>query len=77
MVKRWQIVSQTTEPVAFQKVENTWHLPFQEERLQMNWNGNLDSSIGKSARLVIWRSEVQIPVQVQIFLLKSKFLIYE
>ena len=34
--------------------------------------GNLHSSIGKSARLVIWRFEVRIPVQVQIFLLKSK-----
>ena len=38
----------------------------------MNWNGNLDSSIGKSARLVIWRSEVRIPVQVQFFIFKSK-----
>ena len=46
--------------------------PLKEERLNMNWNGNLDSSIGKSARLVIWRSEVRIPVQVQIILLKSK-----
>ena len=54
-------------------VEGIWHLSFQEERLNMNWNGNLDSSIGKSARLVIWRSEVRIPVQVQIFLLKSKW----
>ena len=32
--------------------------------------GNLDSSMVKSARLEIWRSVVQIPVQVQIFLLK-------
>ena len=48
------------------------NLSFQEERLRMNWNGNLDSSIGKSVRLVIWRSEVRIPVQVQIFLLNSK-----
>ena len=38
----------------------------------MDWNGNLDSPIGKSARLVIWRSEFRIPVLVQIFLLKSK-----
>ena len=38
----------------------------------MDWDGNLDSSIAKSARLMIWRFEVQIPVQVQIFLLKSK-----
>ena len=38
----------------------------------MNWNGNLDSSIGKSARLVVWRSEVRIPIQVQSFLLKSE-----
>ena len=37
------------------------------------YNGNLDISIGKSARLVIWRSEVRIPAQVQnISLLKSK-----
>ena len=34
---------------------------------------SLDSSIGKSTRVVIWRSEVRIPVQVQIFLLKFKF----
>ena len=54
------------------KVESIWHLLFQEERLNVNWNGNLDSSIGKSARLVIWRFEVRIPVQVQIFILKSK-----
>ena len=56
------------------KVESIWHLSFEEERLNMNWNGNLDSSIGKNARLVIWRSEVQIPVQVHIFFLKSKLL---
>ena len=48
------------------------HLPFQQERLNMNWNGNFDSSVGKSARLVIWRSEVLILALVQIFLLKSK-----
>ena len=70
-------MSQTTGPVVFQlltckKVESICHLSFQEERLNMNWSGNLDSSIGKSARLVIWRSEVQIAVQVQIFFLKSK-----
>ena len=29
----------------------------------------------KSARIVIWRSVVQIPVQVQIVLLKIEFLI--
>ena len=57
------------------KSERVWHLSFQEEYLNMNWNGNLDSTIGKCARLVIWRSEVQIPVQVRIFLLKSKLLI--
>ena len=32
----------------------------------MGWCGNLDSSMVKSAMLVIWRSVVQIPVQVQI-----------
>ena len=37
----------------------------------MGWYGNLDSSMVKSARLEIWRSVVQIPVQVQIFLLKN------
>ena len=47
-------------------------LVFKEECLKRNWNRNLDSSIGKSARLVIWRPEVWIPVQVQIFLLKFK-----
>ena len=45
-------------------------LLFQEEHLRMGWSGNLDSSIVKSARLVIWRFVVQIPVQVQISLLK-------
>ena len=41
----------------------------------MSWNGNLGSSIGKSARLVIWRSEVLIPVQgKKNFHLKSKFI---
>ena len=40
----------------------------------MGWSGNLDSSMVKSARLVIWRSVVQIPVQVQIFLLKILFV---
>ena len=54
----FKIVSQTTEPVVFQiltckKVENIWHLSFQEERLNMDWNGCLDGSIGKSTRLVI------------------------
>ena len=52
--------------------ESVWHLSFQEEYLNMGWNGNLDSSIGKSARVVIWRSEVRILVQVRIFILKSK-----
>ena len=33
------------------KGESVWHISFQEECLNMNWNGNLDSSIGKSARL--------------------------
>jgi hypothetical protein len=46
--------------------ESFWHLSFKEEHLNMNWNGNLDSSIGKSARLV------RIPVQVRIFVLNSK-----
>ena len=78
MVNRWQIVSQTTGPADFKclhvkKRESVWHLSFQEERLNLNWNGSLGSSIGKSARLVIWRFKVRIPVQVQIFLLKSKF----
>ena len=59
------------------KVESIWYLPFQEESLNMNWNGNLDSSIGKSARVVIWRFEVRIPVQVQIFLFKFKLQILE
>ena len=54
------------------KSESVWCLSFQEERLNMNWNGNLDSSVSKNTRLVIWRSEVRILVQVQIFLLKSK-----
>ena len=44
----------------------SWHLMFQEERLNMNWSGNFDTSIGKSAGLVIWRSEVRI------FILKSR-----
>ena len=52
------------------KVESILYLSFQEEHLNVDWSGNLDSSIGKSAMLVIWRSEVRIPVQVQIFLLK-------
>ena len=56
-------------------MESIWHLPFQEERLSINWNGNLDSSIGKSVRLVIWRSEIGIPVRIQVFLLKSKLLL--
>ena len=52
------------------KSEGVWYLSFQEERLSMSWCGNLHSSMVKSTRLVIWRSVVQIPVQVQIFLLK-------
>ena len=40
--------------------------------LNMSWIGNLDSSIGKSARIVIWISKVRIPLKVQLFLLKSK-----
>ena len=53
-------------------------LSFQEKRLNTNWNGNSDSSIDKSARLVIWRSDVWILVQVWIFLLKSKLeILYE
>ena len=57
------------------KVESVWYLSFQEEYLSVDWSGNLDSSIGKSNRLVKWRSEVRIPVQVQIFLLKIQFVI--
>ena len=52
------------------KVESVWYVSFQEEHLSVDWSGNLDSSIGKSTRLVIWRSKVRIVVQVQIFLLK-------
>ena len=44
---------------------------FQEEGLSVDWQLNQDSSIAKSTRLEIWRSEVRILVQVQIFLLKS------
>ena len=48
---------------------------FQGKNLNLNrdsnWNGNFDSIIGKSTRLVIWRSEVRIPVKDKIFLLKS------
>ena len=47
------------------KSESVWYLPFQEEHLSMGWGGNLDSSMVKNARLVIWRSVVQIPVRVQ------------
>ena len=54
------------------KSEGVWYLSLQEKHLMMGWSGNLDSSMVKSARLVIWRSVVQIPVQVQIFLLKTK-----
>ena len=50
VVNRWQIVSQITGPAVFQmltckNVEDIWHLLFEEECLNMNWNGNLDSSI--------------------------------
>ena len=73
-VNRWRIVSQTTWPVYFKclhvKSEGIWYWSFQEEHLSMGWCGNLDSSMFKSARLLVWRSMVQIPVQVQIFLLK-------
>ena len=73
---RWQIVSQTTGPADFKclhvKSKSVWHLSFQEELWKMSWNGNLGSSIGKSPRLVIWRSEVRISIQVQHFLLNSK-----
>ena len=58
------------------EIKNVWNLSLQEEHLMVDWGGNLDSSIGKSARLVIWRSEVRIPVQVQIFLLKILFVNY-
>ena len=45
-----------------------WHPCFQEEGLSVDWRLNQGSLIG---RLEIWRSKVQILVQVQIFLLKS------
>ena len=48
------------------KREGVWYLSFQVEHLNMGWCGNLDSSMVKSARLVIWRFVVQIAVQVQI-----------
>ena len=45
---------------------SVWYLSFQEEHLSKDWGGNLDSSIGKSARLVIWRSEVRIPLDFSL-----------
>ena len=48
------------------KSESVWYLSFQEEYLSMGWCGNLDSSMVKSARLVNWRSVVQISAQVQM-----------
>ena len=33
------------------KSESVWHLSFQEERLNMNWNGNLDRSIGSDLEI--------------------------
>ena len=61
-----------------------YKLDFQEKNLNLDrdlnhgspvhWSGNLDSSMVKSARIVIWRPVVQIPVQVQIFLLKILFI---
>jgi hypothetical protein len=42
------------------KSEDIWYLSIQEEHLTMGWSGNLDSSMVKSARLVIWRSVDQI-----------------
>ena len=56
--------------VCMLKVESVWYLSFQDEHLSVDWSGNSDSSIGKSAKLETWRSEVRIPVQVKIFLLK-------
>ena len=51
---------------------------FQEKNLNLNRDSNLRSrSIGKSARLVIWRFEVRIPVEVRSFLLKSKLCQYK
>ena len=48
-------------------------LRFQEKNLNLNRHSNLGSPDHyPGAWLVIWRSEVRIPVQVQIFLLKSK-----
>ena len=55
------------------KVESVWYLSFQEEHLSVDWSGNLDSSIGKSARLVIC-FESRFKFQVQIFLLKFSFI---
>ena len=46
-----------------------WH-PSQEGDLNMSWHENQDNS-SESAGLEIWRSEVQIPVLVQVFLLRS------
>ena len=69
-----QVIIQKNEvrPVYFKRLhvksEGVWCLSFQEEYLSKGWYGNLDSSMVKSARLEIWRSVVQIPVQVQIFL---------
>ena len=39
---------------------------FQEKNLNLKWDSNRGSPD------LVWRSEVQIPVQVQICLLKSK-----
>ena len=63
-------------PVYFKRLhvksEGVWCLSFEEEFLSMGWYGNLDSSMVKSARLEIWRSVVQIPVQVQILSLENR-----
>ena len=52
------------------KSDYSLNLTYKFHALNMSWYGNLDSSMVKSAKLEIWRSVVQILVQVQIFLLK-------
>ena len=54
--------------------EKNLNLDQEEEHLSMGWCGNLGSSMVKNPRLAIWRSVVQIPVQVQIFSLEKLIL---
>ena len=49
------------------KVEIVWYISFLENHLSVDWSRNLDSLIGGSVGLVIWRSEVRVPVQVQSY----------